>query len=72
MFWVAATLWDTSISVYETLVEPLSLAEKEQYYSETKRFCRLFGLSDSDMPSSWSRFRVRRRDVYIEPAACRC
>ena len=57
MFWVAATLWDTSISVYETLVEPLSLAEKEQYYSETKRFCRLFGLSDSDMPSSWSRFR---------------
>jgi len=57
MYWVAATIWDTSILLYEQLFGPLSLPEKEQYYAETKTFCRLFGLSDDMMPKDWSGFR---------------
>ena len=57
MFWVAATLWDTSILIYEAVVEPLSDLEKEQYYAETRVFCRLFGLPADLMPPDWPSFR---------------
>lgn len=57
MFWVAATLWDTSILIYEATVRRLSPIEKEQYYSETKVFCRLFGIPADAMPDTWVDFR---------------
>lgn len=56
LFWVAATLWDTSILFYEACVRPLSYAEKAQYYADTRRFCGLFGIPDAVMPPTWSAF----------------
>jgi uncharacterized protein (DUF2236 family) len=53
--WVLATLWDTSLWLFERLIRPLSAAEKAQYYAENRRFGRLFGVADS-LPESYPAF----------------
>lgn len=57
LFWVQATLVDTAVQVYELLVEPLSLADKERYYEESRLFSGLFGIPDEAIPADWSAFR---------------
>ena len=56
LMWVFATLWETSALVYERLVEPLSDAEKEQYYNEGKRFAACFGIPFDALPGDWADF----------------
>jgi uncharacterized protein (DUF2236 family) len=56
LLWVAATLCYTSIWMYEMGMGALTHAEKEQYYSEYKRFCYLFGISDETLPTDWNAF----------------
>jgi len=57
LLWVHATLWDTSVACYETLVRPLRLQEKHTYYEETKRFAYLFGIPENVLPTDWTAFR---------------
>lgn len=57
MFWVAATLWDTSILIFEAVIGPLTPLEKERYYQETVTFCRLFGIPAESIPADWRSFR---------------
>ena len=56
MLWVHATLWITGLQVYELFQQPLTPAEKEQYYQESKLFAFLFGIPESAMPENWSEF----------------
>lgn len=56
LFWVHATLWDTSVLIYELLFRELSELEKETYYQETRRFAYLFAVPDETMPGSWDEF----------------
>ncbi|OUS25169.1 hypothetical protein A9Q99_21425 [Gammaproteobacteria bacterium 45_16_T64] len=56
MIWVHATLWETSVKMYELVVGPLSQQEKEQYYRETKMFAYLFGIPESRLPRNWGEF----------------
>lgn len=63
MFWVAATLWDTSILIFEATVRRLTPIEKEQYYQETKTFCRLFGIPSGAIPDTWVDFRRYFQDM---------
>lgn len=56
MLWVHATLWDTTVMMYEMFVRPLSPAEKETYYQETKLFAFCFGIPESALPRSWDEF----------------
>jgi uncharacterized protein (DUF2236 family) len=56
LFWVHATLWDTSVQCFELIVRPLSNAEKDAYYAETKRFAALFGIPDAVIPPTWADF----------------
>lgn len=58
LFWVHATLFDTSVWCFEQLVRPLSAEEKAQYYEETKRFACLFGIPDAIIPPTWDDFRA--------------
>jgi len=55
--WVHATLWDTSLRVYERLCGPLSRAELDRYYAETLRFALLFGVESEDLPPDWGSFQ---------------
>lgn len=58
MVWVHATLWETLMLMYEQSVGPVSDADKERYYQETKLFAYLFGIPDSALPKNWDSFLV--------------
>lgn len=57
LLWVHATLWETSLRIFEMIVRPLSAAEKEAYWEETKRFAALFGIPEELVPADWMAFR---------------
>lgn len=50
LLWVHATLVDTLLLSYQVFVGPLTHAEEEQYYQESKEIARLLGLSEGQMP----------------------
>jgi uncharacterized protein (DUF2236 family) len=58
LLWVLATLVDTVLGLYPLLVEPLSRAEQEQYYQESKKFGVLLGLPTALMPTTLADFEV--------------
>ncbi len=58
LLWVHATLWDTSVRMFEAVVRPLDDAEKETYYAETLRFAALFGIPEATLPTSWGPFQA--------------
>ena len=67
LFWVHATLVDTAIQVYELVVGPLSLGEKDTYYAESRRFARLFGIPARVMPDDWTAFRAYMEERFESP-----
>jgi uncharacterized protein (DUF2236 family) len=58
LFWVYATLIDTSVRMYELVVSPLSRSDKERYYEESRLLAYLFGVSDRVLPPSYEAFEV--------------
>ncbi len=56
LFWVHATLVDSALIAYETILEPLSSETKDAYYLESRRFARLFGIPDAAIPESYDAF----------------
>lgn len=56
LLWVHATLIDQTLTAYETFVEELTDAEKEQYYQEAKTFGRLFGIPLERYPETLEEF----------------
>jgi uncharacterized protein (DUF2236 family) len=75
LLWVHATLWETAMRMYELLIEPVSAADKERYYQESKLFAYLFGIDDAHLPVDWSAFiayneRMWTSDqLFVTPAA---
>ncbi|HUY18148.1 MAG TPA: oxygenase MpaB family protein [Candidatus Binataceae bacterium] len=57
LFWVHATLVDTSLLVFRRYVRELSAAEEEQYYQESKTIARLHRIPDSMIPRRARDFR---------------
>lgn len=68
LLWVHATLWETSIQIYELVMRPLGDDEKAAYYEETKRFAALFGIPESIVPADWPAFRRYWDDMLASPA----
>jgi uncharacterized protein (DUF2236 family) len=64
--WVLATLWDTSLLVYERVVGPLTAAERERFYRESRRFARLFGVERA-LPPTWVDFQAYVRSMLDSP-----
>ena len=56
LLWVHATLWDTSVRMFEAVVRPLTPNEKDLYYTETRRFAALFGIPERRLPRDWEAF----------------
>jgi uncharacterized protein (DUF2236 family) len=67
LLWVHATLWETSVRVFETVARVLSAEEKERYYQETRLFGHLFGIEDRLLPSSWVDFARYNHDMWQSP-----
>lgn len=58
LLWVHATLADTALRCYTTLVEPLSPADEETYYEEMTRVAEVFGVPRADQPATLADFRA--------------
>ena len=54
--WVYATLIDSSVLTYNLVLPPLSDAEREQYYSESRAAATLFGIPYDCWPQDWAGF----------------
>jgi len=53
--WVYATLVEGALVSYECVL-PLTGAEREQYYQESKTIAALFGISAAALPADWHAF----------------
>lgn len=56
LFWVHATLLQSALDVYERVVRPLSVEERERYYEESKLFTHLFGIPADVQPPTYRAF----------------
>lgn len=74
--WVFATLIDTALLAYETVLPALAANERERYYAESRLFAALFGLAAADLPADWAAFAayneaMARSDMLTVSAAAR-
>lgn len=69
VFWVGATLFDTVVLVYERMVRPLEMAERDRLVQESGRFWAAFGLAPEACPNNWRDFRgyVEKRIESLAP-----
>lgn len=58
MLWTLAVIADSGRKMYETLVRPLSAAEREDLWQDYVRFGELFELPRSAVPASYREFEV--------------
>jgi uncharacterized protein (DUF2236 family) len=58
LLWVHATLFDTSLLVFELVAGRLPETERERYYAETLRFAALFGIPAEVLPPDRRRFEA--------------
>jgi uncharacterized protein (DUF2236 family) len=65
--WVYATLVESAILAYEFVLPPLSSAEREQYYVESKRMAALFGMRAEDLPQDWAAFSRYTAEMFDSP-----
>jgi uncharacterized protein (DUF2236 family) len=56
MLWTLAVIADSGRAMYETMVRPLSEAEREGLWQDYVRFGELFGLPRGEIPASYREF----------------
>jgi uncharacterized protein (DUF2236 family) len=56
LLWVHATLIDSALAAYSLFVAPLSAAERQGYYADSKTLARLFGIEDRRLPATVEAF----------------
>ncbi|KJC54223.1 hypothetical protein UB31_04725 [Bradyrhizobium sp. LTSP849] len=54
--WVHATLVETALMAHDLVLPPLSVDERERYWTESRTFGALFGLTADDLPADWAGF----------------
>jgi uncharacterized protein (DUF2236 family) len=59
--WVHATLVDTGIVLYDALVSPLSLADREAFHDDMRVVARVFGVPLRALPRTYASF-----EAYLE------
>jgi uncharacterized protein (DUF2236 family) len=61
--WVWATLTESAALAYESVL-PLSPAEREQYYAESKITAALYGIPPAALPEDWTAFTVYNQQMW--------
>jgi uncharacterized protein (DUF2236 family) len=61
LLWVYATLLESALLAYDSVLPPLSHTEREAYYTESKTLAALFGIPPAAMPVDWSAFEAYSR-----------
>ena len=73
--WVYATLVESAILAYEFVLPPLTPADCEQYYAESKWMAALFGIAPGELPQDWDAFlrytaqTLDLQQLCVDPAA---
>lgn len=62
--WVYATLAESAVLAYETVLPSLLLVEKESYLAESKTFAMLFGIPPEALPADWAAFEAYNRAMW--------
>ena len=57
-FWVFATLVESSLTMYERLVHPLTADEKAIYYEENLRMAELLQIAQTGIPENYEEFEA--------------
>lgn len=68
LLWVHATLIETAVMAYEWALGPLTGAEREQYYAETKVLASLFSVPTAVLPEDWEAFVAYNRAMHESDA----
>jgi uncharacterized protein (DUF2236 family) len=68
--WVHATLLDSAMLAYEFVLPPLPAAEREQYYTESKRMAALFAIPATALPHDWAAFKRYTAEMLDSPLLC--
>lgn len=61
--WVYATLVESAVLAYESAMPPLTAAERDQYYAESKILAGLFGIPAAALPENWDAFAAYNRQM---------
>lgn len=75
--WVHATLVETSLIAHDLVLPPLTAAERERYYGESRLFAAMFGLRSDEQPPTWDAFVAYNKAMWdsgelaVTPAARR-
>ncbi|TQF35174.1 hypothetical protein UNPF46_25800 [Bradyrhizobium sp. UNPF46] len=73
--WVHATLVETALMAHDLVLPPFSVEERERYWTESRLFGALFGLTAVDLPGDWAGFAaynaamVQSDTLTVSPAA---
>ncbi len=62
--WVYATLVDSAVLAYDCVLTPLTDAERNRYFAESKTFASLFGIAPGELPQDWAAFSSYMEDMY--------
>ena len=62
--WVYATVVESAVLAYNSVLPPLTAAEREQYYAESKTLAGLFGIPISELPADWDAFLAYNRQMH--------
>lgn len=70
LMWVHATLVETTLTVYESWVRPLTDRERTSYYEEMKVLAEIFGTPSSVIPATLDDFRAYMRERLESEEIC--
>lgn len=57
LIWVFATLVDSAVVAHDAVLPPLTPAERQTYYNESKLLATLFGVPQEILPADWPAFQ---------------
>jgi uncharacterized protein (DUF2236 family) len=63
--WVYATLVESALLAYDSVLPSLSMDEREIYYAESKRLAMLCGIPAYALPPDWTRFEAFNRSMWM-------
>ncbi len=64
LLWVYATLVESALLAYDSVLPPLSSSERETYYTESKTMAALFGIPATALAADWSGFEAYNRAMW--------
>ncbi|WP_028659942.1 oxygenase MpaB family protein [Nocardioides insulae] len=63
LVWVHGASWYARLGMYERVVQPLTPAERDRFWQETKRYALCFGIPSDRLPATYADFEAYVADM---------